>query len=125
VLVVDDNVDAAETLRALLELSGHTVKTAHGGQEALETLDEYRPDIVLLDIGLPDLDGYEVARRFRSHFGAACPLLIGLSGWGQDEHRKRATEAGIDAYYTKPINPAALTRLLEGRAGRNTGRANR
>jgi len=112
VLIVDDNVDAADSLRTLFELSGHTARAVYRGVEALETLHEFRPDLVLLDIGLPDLDGYELARRIRQRFGAACPTLVAVSGWGQEEDKQRAMEAGIDAYFTKPLNPASLAKIL-------------
>jgi PAS domain S-box-containing protein len=117
VLVVDDNVDAAESLRALLELSGHTVRLAHDGRSALDALNDFRPDFVLLDIGLPDLDGYEVARRVRARFGTDWPVLVALSGWGRAEDKQRATEAGIDAHFTKPIDPDALMRLFAQDSG--------
>jgi CheY-like chemotaxis protein len=116
ILVVDDNVDAADTLCMTLELSGHAARAVYRGAEALTVLEDFNPDLVLLDIGLPDMDGYEVARRLRDRFGAACPRLVALSGWGRDEDKLRATEAGIDAYLTKPVNPEALSRLIAGSA---------
>ena len=112
ILVVDDNVDAADTLCMSLELSGHAARAVYRGAAALAALEEFTPDLVLLDIGLPDIDGYEVARRLRSRFGAACPKLVALSGWGRDEDKQRAAEAGIDAYLTKPVNPDVLSRLV-------------
>ncbi|HEY6451143.1 MAG TPA: ATP-binding protein [Steroidobacteraceae bacterium] len=113
VLVVDDNADAADSLSALLSLCGHTVKTTYRGFEALRELDEFQPEIILLDIGLPDLDGYEVARRARARSGARCPLLVALSGWGQEEDKERALEAGIDVHLTKPVDAATLERVME------------
>lgn len=112
ILVVDDNVDAADTLCMSLELSGHAARAVYRGAAVLAALEEFTPDLVLLDIGLPDIDGYEVARRLRHRFGTACPKLVALSGWGRDEDKQRAAEAGIDAYLTKPVNPDVLSRLV-------------
>jgi PAS domain S-box-containing protein len=116
VLVVDDNLDAAESLRMLLELQGHSARAVHDGAGALDALREFPADVVLLDIGLPDVDGYHVARQMRSRFGANCPTLIALSGWGQEQDKERAAEAGLEAHFTKPIDPEALSRLLAKRA---------
>lgn len=119
VLIVDDNVDAAESLRVSLELSGHVAKAVHAGEAALDALNDFRPDLVLLDIGLPDIDGYEVARRLRQRWGAACPKLVALSGWGRSEDKQRATEAGIDDYLTKPVHPSVVARIVaENAAGK-------
>jgi PAS domain S-box-containing protein len=115
VLVVDDNTDAAESLKMLLELSGHIVKTEYRGGTALQAMELFRPDVVLLDIGLPDLDGYEVARRIGAQYGARRPTVIALSGWGQASDKRRAADAGIDAHYTKPIDPGVLARLFATR----------
>lgn len=112
VLIVDDNVDAAESLRMVLELSGHIAKSVYAGTAALEALQECRPDLVLLDIGLPDMDGYEVARQLRARHGDSCPRLVALSGWGRAEDKQRAAAAGIDGYLTKPVNPSILNRLI-------------
>jgi PAS domain S-box-containing protein len=113
VLIVDDNVDAADSLCALLTLSGHTAKTVYRGADALQELPGFRPDVILLDIGLPDVDGYEVARRARAQCGEHCPTLVALSGWGQEEDKEHALEAGIDVHLTKPVDVATLTRVLE------------
>ena len=122
VLIVDDNVDAAESLRVSLELFGHVARAVHAGEAALEELDDFRPDLVLLDIGLPDIDGYEVARRLRQRWGADCPKLVALSGFGRKEDKQRATEAGIDAYLTKPVHPSVIARMVaEDAAGSGTG----
>jgi signal transduction histidine kinase/CheY-like chemotaxis protein len=107
VLVVDDNADAAETLSQLLELMDHEPRTAHDGQEALARFEEFRPEVVLLDIGLPDMDGYEVARRIRSRADHTV-RLVALTGWGQKEDKARAAAAGFDDHWTKPIDPAKL-----------------
>jgi len=112
VLIVDDNIDAADSLCALLTISGHTAKTVYRGADALLEMSQFKPDVVLLDIGLPDVDGYEVARRARAQCGAHCPTLVALSGWGQQEDEEHALEAGIDVHLTKPVDAAILTRVL-------------
>jgi CheY-like chemotaxis protein len=112
VLIVDDNIDAADSLCALLTISGHTAKTVYRGADALQQLSQFKPDVVLLDIGLPDVDGYEVARRARAQCGPHCPTLVALSGWGQEEDKEHAREAGIDVHLTKPVDVATLTRVL-------------
>jgi PAS domain S-box-containing protein len=112
ILVVDDNRDATETLAALLELSGHQTATAFDGRAALEIADAFRPDVLLLDIGMPELNGYEVARGVRSLPWGREALLIALTGWGQDEDRRRSQEAGFDAHLVKPVDHGQLMRLL-------------
>ena len=112
VLVVDDNRDALETLEMLLHLLGAEVQTAADGRSALETLRRFRPAVVVLDIGLPDMDGYEVARRVRQEPGGREALLIALTGWGEEEDHRRSREAGIDHHLVKPVDFAALERLL-------------
>jgi signal transduction histidine kinase/CheY-like chemotaxis protein len=114
VLVVDDNVDAAESLAMLLRVERHEVYTAHDGSTALAAAAAFRPEIVLLDIGLPRMDGYEVARRLRGQDGFQKTLLVALTGYGQEEDRRRAAAAGFDAYLVKPADPAALHELLAG-----------
>jgi CheY-like chemotaxis protein len=102
VLVVDDNVDMAETIAAMLEIEGHTVHVANSGADALDLLDGTAPDVVVCDIGLPGMDGYELARRMRERAG---PLrLVALSGYGHDAAQRRATEAGFDVYLVKPVD---------------------
>jgi signal transduction histidine kinase/integral membrane sensor domain MASE1 len=119
VLVVDDNVDGAESLGLLLSLDGHEVRLAHDGPSALDTARQYQPDVVLLDIGLPDaMDGYEVARRLRSELGLRSALLLALTGFGQEEDRRRSREAGFDDHLVKPVEPARLKRLLSELCGR-------
>jgi CheY-like chemotaxis protein len=111
VLVVDDNVDSAEMLQILLGSMGHDAQLAHDGQSALALVASQRPDVVLLDIGLPDMDGYEVARQIRALHQQ--PMrLIALTGWGHDEARQKALEAGFDRHLTKPADPDALERVL-------------
>jgi PAS domain S-box-containing protein len=112
VLIVDDNVDAAATLQASLEFDGHAVRTAHDGHGALAAVAAERPDAVLLDIGLPDIDGLEVARRLHAKYGDACPRLIALSGWGQQADKRRAAEAGFERHFTKPVELATIADVL-------------
>ena len=113
ILIVDDNRDAADMLAMLLQLSGHEAHTAHDGMEAVEATTRLQPDLVLLDIGLPRLNGYEAARRIREqHKQGARPVLVALSGWGQDEDRRRSEEAGFDAHLVKPVDEIALRKLL-------------
>jgi CheY-like chemotaxis protein len=110
VLVVDDNVDSAETMAEILKLWGHEVRTAHDGPGALEAARAQRPDAILLDLGLPTMDGYETARRLREE--GLGTLLVAVTGFGTAEDRRRAREAGFDTHLTKPVNPDALRRLL-------------
>jgi CheY-like chemotaxis protein len=112
VLVVDDNIDAAQGLHLVLEMQGHTARVAYDGAEALRVLADFWPEIVLLDIALPELDGYEVARRIRALPGGAAVRLIALTGWGQPEDKQRALDAGFDAHLTKPLDMAALAQAL-------------
>jgi PAS domain S-box-containing protein len=112
ILVVDDNVDAAQSLGILLKMMGHDTALAHDGASALEVAEAYRPDLVLLDIGLPRLNGYEVARRLRQQPGLRDVVLVAVSGWGQEEDRRRGREAGFDFHLTKPVDPVALKKLL-------------
>jgi CheY-like chemotaxis protein len=112
VLVVDDNRDAAESLAMILDISGTQVAVALSGQEALEKVRSFAPDIVLMDIGMPGMDGYEVARRLRADEATRELLLVALTGWGQVEDRERAAEMGFDEHLTKPVDPAALDQVL-------------
>jgi CheY-like chemotaxis protein len=112
VLVVDDNLDAAEGLAMLLTLKGHEVSTAYDGQGAIERAREVEPDVVLLDIGLPRLDGFEVARRLREEHPARPMLLVALTGYGQERDRVRAREAGFDHHLLKPVRLEMLEQLL-------------
>lgn len=103
ILVVDDNVDAAESAAEILRLLGNKVSVVHDGPSAVLAVDAWRPDVVLLDIGLPGIDGYEVAKRVRqSEFGKGI-MLVALTGWGQDKDRQRASEAGFDLHWVKPV----------------------
>jgi PAS domain S-box-containing protein len=112
ILVVDDNEDVADTLALLLRQGGHEVRVAHDGPAALEAARAYQPEVVLLDIGLPGMTGYEVAQHLRQQPPANLTLLIALTGYGQDEDRRRSSEAGFDLHLTKPVDPADLKRLL-------------
>jgi len=112
VLVVDDNRDAAESLRLVLKLDGHDVEAVHGGLEALHAVERFRPDVVLLDIGLPEMDGYEVARRIRARPEGGRIRLFALTGWAQEEDKQKALAAGFDEHLTKPVDSAVLRRLI-------------
>ncbi|MEO5687750.1 MAG: response regulator [Burkholderiaceae bacterium] len=112
ILVVDDNVDVVETTTMLLSLSGHQVRSAKDGLQALHAASEFRPEVVLLDIGLPLMDGYEVARRLRQMPETAGALLVALTGYGQQGDRERGKDAGFDGHMLKPVDPHALARLI-------------
>ena len=113
VLVVDDNEDAAEMCATLLELAGHDVRRAYNGRSALALAKAFRPRVVLLDIGLPDINGYDVARALRQAPWAAGILLIAVSGWGQEQDKQHALESGFDHHLTKPIDLQALEHVLQ------------
>lgn len=124
VLVVDDNHDAADCCKILLELAGHRVEVAYTAKRGLELGERFRPQFALLDIGLPDLDGYEVARRIRKTSWGESAVLVAVTGWGQSKDRQRALEAGFDRHVTKPIAPDRLESLLAPVApGEALGRA--
>jgi signal transduction histidine kinase len=112
VLVVDDNVDAADSIALLLSIDGFNAQSVHGAVAALDTVDSFKPDVVLLDIGLPVMDGYEVARRLRRHIPIAQMRIVALSGYGQQTDRERAAEAGFDDYLVKPVEPTVLSQFL-------------
>jgi CheY-like chemotaxis protein len=112
ILVVDDNVDAADSLSQLLRLEGHVTETAFSSRLALERFESFKPDVVLLDIGLPEMDGYEVAHRLRQQMGSSRVLLVALTGYGQREDRDRAIAAGFDEHLVKPVGFEELQRLL-------------
>ena len=116
VLVIDDNQDAAETLRDLLEIGGHAVAVAYNGREGLGLAREFRPEVVLCDLGLPELDGFAVATELRTYPEMAAIRLIALSGYGRDEDRRRSREAGFDLHLTKPVDPIYLEQLITGAA---------
>lgn len=112
ILVADDNNDALESLATLLQLSGHEVYTAANGAVALAAAEQHRPEVALLDIGMPQLDGYEVARRIRAQPWGQRITLVALTGWGQDSDRRRSQEAGFDSHLVKPLDLDKLTELL-------------
>jgi CheY-like chemotaxis protein len=111
VLVVDDSVDSAETLGELLKIWGHEVRIAHDGPGAVAAAREYRPEVVLLDIGLPDMDGFAVAAQLRKE-GIGGRMLVALTGYGEQKDRDRAQKAGFDHHLVKPVNPDILQKLL-------------
>lgn len=110
--MVEDNQDGADSLALLLRMMGHEVRTAPDGSTALEIAEMYNPEVVLLDIGLPKLNGYEVARRLRQRCGSKNLLLVAMTGYGKEEDRHRSQEAGFNAHWVKPVDPAALMQLL-------------
>jgi two-component system CheB/CheR fusion protein len=112
VLVVDDNVDVAESLGLLLRLGGHEVRVVHDGLAALEQVQADPPELVFLDIGMPGMDGNEVARRLRQQPGLDGLVLIALTGWGTSEDRRQTAEAGFDHHLVKPVEPEELEQLL-------------
>ncbi len=112
VLIADDNTDAAESLAMLLELMGNEVRTAADGVAAVEAAEAFRPDVVVLDIGMPRLDGNGAARRIRDAEWGRRTVLIALTGWGQPDDRRKTAEAGFDVHLTKPVDPSTLDTLL-------------
>ncbi|WP_246524566.1 hybrid sensor histidine kinase/response regulator [Gemmata palustris] len=112
VLVVDDNRDAAESLAEMLELMGHEVRTAGDGAAGVSAAAEFRPELVLMDLGMPGVNGYEAARRIRAEPWGAAPLLAALTGWGAEDDRRRTHEAGFDRHLVKPVAPDVLTKLI-------------
>jgi len=111
-LLIDDNVDAVESLAMLLTAEGHQVRTAYEGESALALAEDFHPDLVILDIGLPGMDGYEVARKIRARPQIGSPTLVALTGYGQQEDRKRARAAGFDHHFIKPADVHALQKLI-------------
>jgi signal transduction histidine kinase/CheY-like chemotaxis protein len=112
ILVVDDNLDSAESMAMMLKLSGHDVATAHDGLEAVRLAQEFQPDVALLDLGMPKLDGYEAARSIRQQPWGQGMMLVALTGWGQAEDKRRSREAGFDAHLVKPVDFDALEKLV-------------
>jgi signal transduction histidine kinase/CheY-like chemotaxis protein len=115
ILVVDDNKDGAETLAVLLRLAGAEIRVAYDGEEAVNAATKFQPDIVLLDIGLPKLNGYEACRRIRKHPAISEIVIVALTGWGQEEDRRKSTAAGFDGHLVKPVDQLALGELLASR----------
>ena len=114
ILVVDDNADSALSLAMMLSMMGHDTRTAHDGEEAVTTAEAFRPQVVLLDIGLPKLNGYEVAQRIRQQEWGTSMFLVAVTGWGQDEDRRRSEDVGMNLHMVKPVEPSALDRMLAG-----------
>jgi two-component system CheB/CheR fusion protein len=112
VLVVDDNEDQVRSLVKLLKLFGHEVASAHDGPSAVETAAAFAPDLALVDIGLPQMNGYEVARRIRENPALQHVMLVAQTGWGQDEERRRSKEAGFDRHLVKPVDINTVQELL-------------
>jgi PAS domain S-box-containing protein len=121
VLIADDNQDAADSLAMYLEMAGHDVRVVHDGRSALSVARAFRPDTALLDIGMPQLDGYEVAQALRQEPWGARITLIALTGWGQEDDRQRAIAAGFDRHLTKPVDPDALVSLIASPQGKEEG----
>jgi len=119
ILVADDNVDSADSLSMMLQLSGNRVVTANDGLAAVELAESFRPDVILTDIGMPKMNGYEVARRVRERPWAKGVVIVALTGWGKDEDRTRTGEAGFDHHMVKPVDIKALNTVLAGVANRN------
>jgi signal transduction histidine kinase len=114
ILVVDDNRDSAISLGMMLKIMGHETRTAHDGLDAVAVAEAFRPDVVLLDIGLPQLNGYDACRRIRQQPWGQGMVLIALTGWGQEEDKRQSKEAGFNFHMVKPVDPAALEKLLAG-----------
>jgi PAS domain S-box-containing protein len=123
ILVVDDNRDSAESLALLLSLGGHRVETAHDGLAAVDLARTFRPRVVLMDLGMPKLNGYDAARAIRSEPWGDEIVLVALTGWGQEDDKRRTAEAGFDAHLTKPVDHAAFEELLATLNGGQAGRA--
>jgi signal transduction histidine kinase/ActR/RegA family two-component response regulator len=112
ILVVDDNRDAVDSLAMMLELMGHEVRTAHDGEAGIAVAAAFRPEVILMDLGMPKLNGYEAAARIRAEPWGAGPFLVALTGWGADDDRRQTHDAGFDRHLVKPVDPAALVKLL-------------
>lgn len=120
ILVADDNRDAADSLGLLLELGGHEVLVAHSGTEALSLGRLHRPHIVILDIGMPDIDGHDVAREVRREEWGRGALILALTGWGQTEDKERARAAGFDRHLTKPVDPEVVEGIVAAHLAAHT-----
>ncbi|HEY8048187.1 MAG TPA: ATP-binding protein, partial [Ramlibacter sp.] len=116
VLIADDNVDAADTLGALMEVMGHQVRSVHDGESAVSAAAQFAPHIVILDIGMPRLNGYEACRRIRAQHHEHRPLMVALTGWGQEQDIAQSQAAGFDRHLVKPIEAAALEQLFDAQA---------
>jgi CheY-like chemotaxis protein len=114
ILVADDNPDSASTLSLMLEVMGNEVRTARDGEEAVEVARAFRPDAILLDIGMPRLNGYDACARIRAQPGNAGACIVALTGWGQNEDKDRAQAAGFDRFLVKPVEPLVLESMIRG-----------
>ena len=117
VLVVDDNPDAAESMALVLRAEGHDVRVAWNGLDALDAARETPPDVVLLDLGMPFMNGYEAAHQFRADPAIRSAMLVAVTGWGSDDDRRRTREAGFARHLVKPVDPAEVVALLRDHAG--------
>jgi CheY-like chemotaxis protein len=113
VLVVDDQVDVAQSLKDLLSLLGQDTHIAHNGPEALQAAEDFKPELIFLDIGLPGMTGYEVARALRAKQETPKPRLIAVTGWGDEHNISLARDAGFDRHLTKPVDPLEIQRILQ------------
>jgi CheY-like chemotaxis protein len=113
IVVADDNLDAAESLAIYFGLAGHDVKTAHDGSEAVRAVQEFQADFAFLDLGMPEMDGLEAARQIRKHPWGAGVVLVALTGWGQEEDKRKTREAGFNHHFVKPADPVELVQLLK------------
>jgi len=111
VLVIEDNIDSAQALATLLELNGHEVQTAQEGLRALDLAQTFKPDVILLDIGLPGLDGYEVGRRLRESIGSDV-MMLAMTGYADDRDRERSRQAGFNQHLVKPVSPDLLLKMV-------------
>ncbi|MBV8804058.1 MAG: response regulator [Sinobacteraceae bacterium] len=112
IVIADDNRDAVDSLKLLLELSGYDTFVAYNGQQALDLGSTERPSAFILDVGMPDMTGYEVARRIRQQAWGRNALLVAVTGWGQEDDKERAKAAGLDHHFTKPVTPEAVEEVL-------------
>ena len=112
ILVVDDNEDVAGSLAMVLRHMGNTVFLAYNGKEAIARATEQRPEVILLDIGLPDISGYETCRKIRETLVDPSPIILALTGWGQEEDKRLSREAGFDRHLVKPVTPQSLEKLI-------------
>jgi DNA-binding response OmpR family regulator len=112
ILIVEDNVDAGESLQMLMAMGGYDVRLAQDGESALKIAKEFGPEVVVLDLGLPNMDGYEVVQRLRAHASAVRPVVVALTGYGQPEDRRRTQEAGFDNHLLKPLAPEELMAIV-------------
>jgi CheY-like chemotaxis protein len=113
ILIADDNADVAEAFEVMLRMLGHEVEVAHDGFQALEIAERYKPEVIVLDIGMPQLNGYDAARRIRQLPWSENSVLIALTGWGDEKDRRKSEEAGFDVHLVKPVDPVTLSNLLD------------